>query len=142
MSKETQKKYAEQIGMNVGTAQNRLVKDMLFKSLCALGQNSCHQCGEEMTRDTFSIEHKVPWRNAEDAKELFFNTDNISYSHLSCNAKAARCSTRVYGSPDERKLAEQARRRARRQEYLANRTPEQIAADKKKRRESYLRNGC
>ncbi len=37
----------------------------------------------------FSIEHKIPWQSAEDPKESFFDLDNIAFSHLKCNIKAA-----------------------------------------------------
>ncbi|HIB9629989.1 TPA: hypothetical protein ACWZHV_003519 [Escherichia coli] len=82
--------YKSQLGMSLGTAQNRLVKDLLFDLVCKTGQNKCHHCGKEMSRVDFSIEHKVPWRHEENAKELFFSLDNISYSHIQCNSKATR----------------------------------------------------
>lgn len=82
--------YKSQLGMSLGTAQNRLVKDLLFDFICKTNQNRCFQCGKEMTRDDFSIEHKTPWRHSENAKELFFSLDNISYSHIHCNSKATR----------------------------------------------------
>lgn len=37
------------------------------------------------TVDELSIEHKEPWENSDNPKELFFNLDNISFSHLKCN---------------------------------------------------------
>jgi hypothetical protein len=37
-----------------------------------------------------SIEHKIPWLDSEDPKDLFFNLNNIAFSHLTCNVKAAR----------------------------------------------------
>ncbi|WWQ71117.1 HNH endonuclease [Salmonella phage SeKF_63] len=82
--------YKSQLGMSLGTAQNRLVKDLLFDFICKTNQNKCFQCGKEMSREDFSVEHKTPWRHKENAKELFFSLDNISYSHLRCNMKAAR----------------------------------------------------
>lgn len=82
--------YKSQLGMSLGTAHNRLVKDLLFDFVCKTNQNKCFQCGKEMSREDFSIEHKTPWRHKENAKELFFSLDNISYSHLRCNMKAAR----------------------------------------------------
>lgn len=84
MKKETQ------LGMNPSTASNRLVKDILFKLICDSGRNKCFHCGEEMDRDTYSIEHKVPWIDSDDPVKLYFDMDNISFSHLSCNSSKAR----------------------------------------------------
>jgi len=86
MSKD---KKTAQLGMSPSTASGRLVKDILFDFVEKSGYTSYH-CGEQMTRETFSIEHKVPWLDSEDPVGLFFALDNIHYSHLSCNARAAR----------------------------------------------------
>jgi len=86
MSKD---KKTAQLGMSPSTASGRLVKDILFDFVEKSGY-TCYHCGEQMTRETFSIEHKVPWLDSEDPVGLFFALDNIHYSHLSCNARAAR----------------------------------------------------
>lgn len=36
------------------------------------------------------IEHKIPWLDSDKPKELFFDLENIGFSHLSCNIKARR----------------------------------------------------
>ena len=82
-------KKRDQLGMNPSTASNRLVKDLLFKYATAAG-HKCHQCGEELTRETFSIEHILPWLDSDDPTSLFFDLDNIAYSHLKCNSGARR----------------------------------------------------
>lgn len=84
--------------MNPSTASGRLVKDILFKFVTDAGY-VCYQCGEPLTRETFSIEHKTPWLDSEDPIGLYFSMDNIDYSHKSCNSGAARrnkaeCGTR------------------------------------------------
>lgn len=79
-------KKSQQLGMNPSTAQSRLVRDLLFKQLCDLGINKCYRCGEEMSRDTFTIEHIKPWLDSEDPQKMFFDLDNISYSHHKCNS--------------------------------------------------------
>ena len=43
-----------------------------------------------MDRETFSIEHKTPWLDSGDPIGLYFDLDNISFSHLSCNCRASR----------------------------------------------------
>lgn len=83
-------KKQSQLGMNPSTASHRLVKDILYSLVKQTGQNTCYQCGFPMTRETFSIEHKVPWIDSDNPVELYFNLDNISFSHLSCNAAAKR----------------------------------------------------
>lgn len=83
----------EQLGMNPSTASGRLVKDLLFDFVQKAGIK-CHHCDGEMTRETFSIEHKTPWLHSENPKELFFDLENISYSHMACNYGAANRPTK------------------------------------------------
>lgn len=84
--------------MNPSTASNRLVKDVLFKLAVDAG-HKCFQCGGELVRDSFSIEHKVPWLDSCNPIALYFDTENIAFSHHGCNVGArrkvpARCGTR------------------------------------------------
>jgi|SRR6478736_5691467 len=84
-------KKALQLGMPSGTAANRLRKSILFSLLKKLGENFCYQCGAEIENENeLSIEHKTAWLNSENPKELFFDLDNIAFSHLSCNCGAAK----------------------------------------------------
>ncbi len=90
MSKvKTKEKKQKQLGMNPSTAANRLTKDILFAFIQA-DEHVCHQCGGELTREDFSIEHIVPWLDSENPKELYFDLNNIAFSHLKCNVGAAR----------------------------------------------------
>ena len=87
------KKKSEQLGMNHSTAQHRLRKHVLFHLLQQLGQDICFQCGERIEHvDQLSMEHKVPWFSA--SPDLFWDLDNIAFSHLSCNIKAGRRPTK------------------------------------------------
>lgn len=84
-------KKNEQLGMPYGTANNRLKKSILFNLLKRYNENYCFQCGLEIEKENeLSIEHKVPFLDSEDPIKLFFDLDNIAYSHLSCNCSAAR----------------------------------------------------
>lgn len=104
MSKHNKKK-ATQLGMPYGTACNRLRKQVLFRLLQQQEKDHCYRCGDAIVHiDQLSMEHKIPWLNSEDPKGLFWDLDNISFSHLSCNAGASRgheqvkqtkCGTRV-----------------------------------------------
>lgn len=79
-----------QLGMNPSTAANRLVKDVLWKLIVQTNQDICCKCGEPMSRETFSIEHVIPWLDSEDPVGLYFDLENISFSHLRCNVEDAR----------------------------------------------------
>ena len=90
MSKYNKTK-SEQIGMPIGTASARLKKNIMFDLLCRLNENKCYQCGEIIENaENLSVEHKIPYLHSENPQELFFNLDNIAFSHLKCNIGAAR----------------------------------------------------
>lgn len=83
--------------MNPGTASNRLVKDILFKFVSESG-HKCHRCAGDMTRDNFSIDHMVEWLDSSNPTELYFDLNNIAYSHLDCNVGARRSNPIVCGT--------------------------------------------
>lgn len=82
-------KKQNQLGMNPSTASNRLVKDVLYKLAVDAG-HKCFQCQGELTRESFSIEHKVPWLDSDDPVRLYFDLENIAFSHHGCNVGARR----------------------------------------------------
>lgn len=86
-------KKTKQLGMAIGTASHRLRMDLLWAFVCG-ADIVCHRCGEEMTRETFSIDHKDDWLDSDDPVERFFDLKNISFSHFSCNYRAARKPTK------------------------------------------------
>lgn len=75
--------------MNPSTASNRLVKDLLFSFVQKEG-HKCFHCGGEISREDFSIEHKIPWLDSDDPIGLFFDLDNIAFSHFKCNSGKSR----------------------------------------------------
>lgn len=83
-------KKKEQLGMNPSTASGRLVKDVLWSLIVKTKQDICCKCNNSMTRETFSIEHVKPWLDSDDPVGLYFDLENISFSHLSCNISDAR----------------------------------------------------
>lgn len=99
-----------QLGMNAGTASGRLVKDLLFSFV---KDTPCYRCGEPLTRETFSIEHIVPWLDSDDPVKNFFDLENVSYSHHSCNMKAARKPQKKYHTAEDKQAANTARKRER-----------------------------
>ena len=89
MSNVSNKKKTAFLGMSHGTAQNRLRKMILFKLVREAGLSLCFRCKEQIeTIENFSIEHKTPWLGVD--VELFWDLDNIAFSHLSCNCGARR----------------------------------------------------
>ena len=81
-------RQAELLGVSVSTAVNRLQRDLIFDFISKAGE-VCYRCHKPMTREDFSIEHKTAWMGSSNPVETFFDVDNIAYSHLSCNSKAA-----------------------------------------------------
>lgn len=77
--------------MNPGTAANRLKKQLMYELAKRLDMHWCYQCSAEIeNHEELSVEHKTPWLHSEDPVGLFFDIDNIAFSHKSCNYKAAR----------------------------------------------------
>lgn len=79
---------AEQLGMPFGTANAKLRKMILFNLVQRFGLDVCYRCGGKIeTIETFTIEHKKAWLNVN--PDLFWDLDNIAFSHLTCNIGAA-----------------------------------------------------
>lgn len=84
-------KKSQQLKMPHGTANSKLHKIILFDLIKKLNLNYCFQCSAEIKNITeLSIEHKIPYLDSEDPIKLFFDINNIAFSHLKCNVKAAR----------------------------------------------------
>jgi len=94
----------KQLGMNAGTASGRLLKDILFSFVLSSG-GVCFRCGKPMTRETFSVDHKVPFLHSDDPVGLFFDLTNIAYSHRVCNIVAARRPNKIYENDKVRRRA-------------------------------------
>jgi hypothetical protein len=89
-AKRRNAKTKQQLGMSASTAYHRLVKSLLFKLAKEAGKNFCFRCSTIIvTEEEFSIEHIEDWCNRKNACELYFALDNITFSHRSCNRKAA-----------------------------------------------------
>lgn len=97
------KKKDIQLGMPIGTASGRLRKSILFSLLKELNKNYCFQCGSEITNEEdLSIEHKIPYLDSDNPKDLFFDLNNIAFSHLDCNIGAARKTSKIESKEDPR----------------------------------------
>jgi len=85
MKTKTDKKEA-QLGMPFGTASHRLRKKMTLYLLTKLNENTCYRCLQPITdANDLSMDHKQNWLNVN--TDLFWDTDNIAFSHKSCNYK-------------------------------------------------------
>lgn len=74
------------LGMPHGTASNRLRKALLFKYIVKAEEDACFKCGQRIENiDDLSIEHKTPWLYSDDPSSLFFDLENVAFSHLKCN---------------------------------------------------------
>lgn len=101
---------AAALGMPFGTANSQLRKSLLFKFVKELGYDNCYRCEKSIeTIEEFSIEHKVAWFNTKNPVESFFDLENISFSHMSCNYRAAARPNKVYASSLEQHRASSAR---------------------------------
>jgi hypothetical protein len=82
-------KKSSQLGMPFGTACNRLRKQLMFNLVKQLNKAVCFRCNKPIESiDKFSIDHKQPW--LDESPELFWDLDNISFSHKKCNISASR----------------------------------------------------
>jgi len=87
----TKSEKSKQLGESVSTAQHKLRKKIMFQLVQRCGLDSCYQCGTKIVNiDGFSIEHKIPWLHSGSPHELFYDLDNVAFSHLSCNIRASR----------------------------------------------------
>ena len=121
------------LGMNPSVAAHRLRMDILFSLVQASGHN-CYRCGGTLTRETFSIDHKIAWLNSDDPKKNFFDLANIAFSHRVCNYKAGEKVPRKYNTDEERRAAATAQQNRRRCENGRMYDPIE-------RRQHYLRTG-
>ena len=88
--KDSNQKKTIRLGMSHGTASNRLRKRILFSLVQETNRDNCYRCRKKILDvNNFSIDHKIPWLNSENPKELFFDLNNITFSHLDCNIGCA-----------------------------------------------------
>lgn len=89
-SKSNRKKAAT-LGMSFSTACHQLRRSIIFKLLQQCDKDICYRCNKAIeSADDVSIDHKVDWLNTSTAKELFFDLDNIAFSHKTCNNLASQ----------------------------------------------------
>jgi len=79
-------KKNKQLGMKHGTAASKLKKMVLFDLIKQLNKDVCYRCGKKIEEiSELSLDHMTPWENSENPVQLFFDVNNIAFSHLRCN---------------------------------------------------------
>jgi hypothetical protein len=74
------------LGMYTTTAYARLRKQIFFQLVQQSGRDICFVCEKPIEcAQELSVEHKIPWLQNPD--DLFWDLDNIAFSHLNCNIK-------------------------------------------------------
>lgn len=80
-----------QLGMDGGKARNILVKSLLYSMARVIGLDVCCRCHHKIaTISELSIDHIVPWLDSENPAELYFDLENVAFSHTLCNYSTIR----------------------------------------------------
>ncbi len=92
MANQNQIRKSQSLGMNFSTADYRLKKMILFSLLERHHENICYRCDLPIRSvDDLSVEHKEPWLDVD--ASLFWDLDNIAFSHHKCNYAKTRTDT-------------------------------------------------
>lgn len=84
MSANSSRIKAQFLGMNHGTAQHKLKQLIMLMLIQRTGLDNCFKCGLGIiAANDLSIDHKQPWLYVD--SNLFWNLDNIAFSHKRCN---------------------------------------------------------
>lgn len=91
-------KKRKQLGMPFGTANGRLKKMIFFSLVKETKKDMCFRCGKKIKNiKDLSVEHKKPW--LDESVDLFWDLNNIAFSHLKCNSKSKRPSIQIHNPP-------------------------------------------
>jgi len=84
----SQVKKVEQLGMSLGKARGRLVRDFIFHLAQKLGLDKCGRCGGQLTPENYSLDHVKDWFNTD--VNLYWDVENLVLSHRKCNTDSRR----------------------------------------------------
>ena len=77
------------LGQSTGGASYTLYRKLLFKMVQELGRDHCYRCDKIIEDyESFSIDHIDSWWGSGDPQAVFFDLDNIAFSHRKCNEYA------------------------------------------------------
>jgi hypothetical protein len=87
MTKKSRKqRQADQLGMPIGTAKNKLQRALIWKLLLRAGDNVCDHCEDWISRpEDLAITHVESW--LDDDPSLFWDYDNVAFMHPECATK-------------------------------------------------------
>src|SRR6266478_8243444 len=86
---ESQKQKSLQLGMSFGKAGAILRKNLLFILATKCNLDFCFRCGNQIKDlNDFTIDHKISWLYSANPSNLFFDVNNVAFSHASCNLGA------------------------------------------------------
>jgi 5-methylcytosine-specific restriction endonuclease McrA len=90
-------KKDETLNMPFGTANGRLYRLILFDLVKRCGADTCYRCKKKIEKSSeCSIEHKKPWEGI--SADLFWDLENIAFSHKRCNIAAGHLGKATYNS--------------------------------------------
>jgi hypothetical protein len=81
-------KRSAALGLPYSNARVRLMRSILFDMSKRLGCAWCFRCGKEISESDFSVDHKRSWLMSDDPRTLFFDLNNVAFSHNRCNSSA------------------------------------------------------
>jgi len=88
------------LGQPIGTAAHRLRKMIIFDMCKKLSLDMCYRCHLRIEKiEELSIDHKKPYLNGDDPLRLFWDINNIAFSHSKCNSAAARRPPKLKTTP-------------------------------------------
>lgn len=94
------------LGMPIGTATNRLKKELMFVLAQRCGMDICFRCECKIeTSFDLSVDHMDPWQSAAEPTARFFDVGNIAFSHKRCNSGAAAHPPRKHLTNESRAAA-------------------------------------
>lgn len=126
---------SDKLGIPIGTARARLIKEILWKYVKLSGDDFCYRCGHQiLDTSELSVEHKIPWGISDNPVNLYFDLDNISFSHSKCNSTHGSEIKRIHKTDLDRRKYQRSNEKIRR-----NNLPKEVRQEK--RRQQYLRTG-
>jgi len=85
----TMDKKSKQLGLNHSTANYHLQRMILMHLVKKTGMDTCFRCNKKINNyKDISIEHKKPWIDTDIG--LYWDLQNIAFSHKSCNYSCGR----------------------------------------------------
>jgi hypothetical protein len=93
----------KQLEMSFGKASYILKRMIMFALICELKKDVCYRCDKKIVSDCdLSVDHKNPWLHID--SKLFWNLDNIAFSHKLCNSANHRIASTTGRRSKLRKL--------------------------------------